>query len=333
MLTAGQVEQYMTHTLGSAQIGLSPYALINQAGRHLVSMKAWKFLERPEAKVDTRATINLTAAEWSEAGKAGPPPVGGISALGLYEASAFDNYTFLDGDQLDITGGTGATTGQYKVERKLDGDEIVLKSSIGSAADTSTDITAKMELDSCALPSDLAEIVGYDATESLINSIEFVSLQRLLTLKTQEIQVTRYNFFAAIVWPEMNINTTTGPTVSVPILKIWPAPSANEASTFSLFYRAGWVDVDNSNDYIQIPEWMEALFIQLCITWVRGFKEEDEASLSRRLVEIEQSPLYAACIRRDGMIQPDYGPVRGGAVESMPQSKNHFLRSTVQGPA
>jgi len=319
MLIAGQVGQYMRHTLGGdIPPSLDVTALINQAGEHLMSMRAWKFLERPQADLDLRGKITLTGATWTE------------SSLTLTETALFANYTFLNGDQIAITGGTGATEGLYKVASRTSDNAIVLKSSIGSAADGNVDMVGTMELDSVALPADFAEVIGYNATDSLINSLEFVTLGELLKFKTQQIQVTSFNFYGAIIWPEMN---TAGPTVPFPILKIWPTPTTNDARGLTIFYRAGWVKITDDSDIVQIPPWVEAFFVQMAQAWARGFMEEDTASLTQRLLELDQSPLYASAIRRDGMLQPNYGPLRGGAVERMPQGINRFARSTVSGPS
>jgi len=329
MLTAGQVGQYMRHTLGGdIPPSLDVTALINQAGEHLMSMRAWKFLERPQADLDLRGKITLTGATYYD-NQAGTPPAS-VTNYTIESTGAFANYTFLDGDQIAITGGANATEGLYKVASRFNDDEIVLKSSIGSAADEDMDIAGTMELDSVALPADFAEVIGYNATDSLINSLEFVTLGELLKFKTQQIQVTSFNFYGAIIWPEMN---TAGPTVPFPILKIWPTPTTNDARGLTIFYRAGWVKITDDSDIVQIPPWVEAFFVQMAQAWARGFMEEDTASLTQRLLELDQSPLYASAIRRDGMLQPNYGPLRGGAVERMPQGINRFARSTVSGPS
>jgi len=322
-LQASRCIDYMRHTLGGPFSGtIDPVELVNQAGRYMLDMHRWKWLERPQADLDIRGDVSTTTATWVEATKT------------LTSTGSFANYTFLDGDMYRADSGTNVTEQLYKVESRTSDDAIVLKTSLASTgADLATgDITGTLEADSVVLPSDLTEIVGYDATQSLINSLEIVTLQRLLMLKTNQIQVTSYNFYGAIVFPEYN-TSSTGPTPPVPILKLWPSLTANDARELTIFYRAGWIEVSEDSDYVQLPLWLEALFIEVCKAWARGTEEEDTASLSERLFAIQNSPLYLTAIRRDGMVQPDFGPLRGGAVETEPKGVNRFARSTVSGPS
>lgn len=76
--------------------------------------------------------IALSGATWIESSKT------------LRKTGAFASYTWASGDQVAITGGTGATISRYDVASKTDNDNIVLKRSIGAGADTHTDIAGNL---------------------------------------------------------------------------------------------------------------------------------------------------------------------------------------------
>lgn len=84
--------------------------------------------------------LTVTAGTWTEATKT------------LSQTGKFADYTFAAGDQIWISGGTGATSEWYKVASRTDDDAIVLSTSIGSDADGETDVTSE----GIGHPTDLA---------------------------------------------------------------------------------------------------------------------------------------------------------------------------------
>lgn len=68
------------------------------------------------------------------------------STLTLEKTGAFTSYTFVAGDTIAVTAGTGATVATYTVASKTDANNIVLTASIGAAADTQTNISANMSV-------------------------------------------------------------------------------------------------------------------------------------------------------------------------------------------
>lgn len=76
--------------------------------------------------------VAVTAATWDEA------------SLTLTKVGGFANYTWQVGDKIRITGGTGATVGDYEIASRTDDDSIVLSSSIGSGADAQTDVAGRL---------------------------------------------------------------------------------------------------------------------------------------------------------------------------------------------
>lgn len=118
-----------------------------------------------------------------------------------------------------------------------------------------------------------------------------------------------------------------------PIMEIWPTPATDDASALTIFYRSGWIRVEDDNDLIQIPEWMEALYKSILRAFGRGQEEEDEGTVEARLQSVVQGAIMASCIARDSKIQPNVGPIRNSAVSASGTAIPAMLRNTVQGPS
>jgi hypothetical protein len=116
-------------------------------------------------------------------------------------------------------------------------------------------------------------------------------------------------------------------------MEIWPTPATDDASALTIFYRSGWIRVEDDNDLIQIPEWMEALYKSILRAFGRGQEEEDEGTVEARLQNVVQGAIMASCIARDSKIQPNVGPIRNSAVSASGTAIPAMLRNTVQGPS
>lgn len=80
------------------------------------------------------AVINATDFTWTQ------------STLTLTKTAAFTNYTFVAGDTIAISAGTGATIGTYTIASRTSNDAIVLTTSIGAGADGQSDIAGNMSV-------------------------------------------------------------------------------------------------------------------------------------------------------------------------------------------
>ena len=163
------------------------------------------------------------------------------------------------------------------------------------------------------LPADFRELIAYNATESLVNSFHLTSHAELLNLRTNEITVTSWNFWGAINY---YADASVDRNIPTPRIEFWPTPLANDSTGLTIIYRAGWVTLENDEDVIGIPSWMHTIFIQLLRAFARGYEEEDTGSLSLRIAEIQAGPLFSVAVDRDGAVQPDLGPLEGGAAQT-----------------
>lgn len=302
-------------------LGSSETDILNQAGEYLVSMHTWKWLEDRSARLDLRGKITVTQATYTQSTK----------VLTAASGTPFSAYTRVAGDRITIVSGTGVNEGQRFTVASTNGTTtITLEEDLGTAANGQTDISFVLNLDSVALPSDFSELVGYETTEGLTSDLSLVTHARLIELRTGQIDTFTARYFGAISWAQDNTADGGAPT---PLLEIWPIPESNDFGAFEILYRAGWRQITDESDTVNLPDWLAPLWFQLIGAFVRGYEEEDQASLSARLEEIVSGPLWAAAVRRDGRVQPDFGPIEGGAVQRLTFPINPFLSSEVLGPS
>lgn len=311
--------QHIRHTLGGElSSDLSPVTILNEAGNWLVNAHPWRWLERPSAALAARGTITLTTGSWDD------------SAKTLTKTGAFSGYSFAEGDQIEITAGTGLTTGFYNIASKESSDVIKLETSPG--ATTASTVSATIKLASLILPADFRDIVSLQPTQGLVNSVTLTSLDYINQLRTNEIAVGNFAYWAAIVWGR---NATTSGGKPVARLELYPTPSANAANEFTLFYRAGWTNLSADDFSIGIPDFLNSVYIQAVRAIARGYEEEDEkaGTVFDRLQRIRISLEFQDAQRRDGHAQASLGQMMGGAVQIQRGGSSNFLKTQVNGPA
>lgn len=310
---------HITHALHGSLADLAPLTLVNEAGEYLFNMHHWKFTERsPSVPLSQRAKITTTVATWTAATRT------------LTSTGTFANYDWLEGDTIYITGGTGATAGQYRIASTDGSGDIVLETSIGSGADAQTDITGdtKYGLAAVALPSDFGQFIKPNTTDSLIGSLRLRTLSEVLSRRTDALNDAALDFWGAIGHAAP---TTAG--VPTPRLELWPAPTTNDADAFTLFYRAKWVNLSAETDVVPIMPYCDTLMRLMCRAWAQGYEEDDQGSLGQRLAQIEAGPIFNAAKKRDGGIQRFYGPIRGGHAYAGDLSPLWTNAGTIGGPS
>lgn len=316
--------EHIAHTIrGEGEGGLNApnygLAIINEAGQYLANMHDWRWLQRPATELSLRGPLSaITSATFT------------ASSKNLAKTGAFANYTFLTGDQVKVTGGTAVTAKKYEIASKTDDDNIVLVADITTDASNPTDVTATMDFDAAALPDNIKKINGYDATESLVNSLEMTTVDHLNSLRTNQIEVSSWNFWGAIVYGRPQGASLGRP---VPRLELWPEIPGDDPNGLTIFWSERWTNVDADADQVPIPEFCDTAFIQLVRSFARGYDDEDEATLGQRLTEWRLADYTVMAMQADGEIQPDWGWQRGGAIQEMPRGTNRFLRSSVAGPS
>lgn len=295
-LTLQDCDAHIRHTLRKAQDVVIPTPmLVRQTGNWISGLADWQFLIRPAVHLNKRGLITITGGTWTEATKT------------LTKASAFTSYVFLDGDQIHVTGGTGATIGFYTVASRTSANAIVLETSIGSAANGQTDIAATLELPSVKLPDDFAEIMALKPSESMVGTLNPITYEELIDLRA--VQTTRTSpseFYAITLYGNPPVNR----------LEIFPTPTSDVSNAYMLIYRAAWTfpaDDDDDGETVPIEDTMEPLFLRALRAFARGYQEEDAASMSVRLAEIVGGVEWLSAVQADSSRRPSLGRLSGGA--------------------
>lgn len=294
-LTASQCYDVIQHTLGGTPNARIPRQMIlNHAGEHFYSMFKWNWRKNREALLDLRGKITFSDATWTESTKT------------LTSTGTFASYTFIDDDRVEITGGTGVTTGFYEVASRTDDDDIVLANSISTAGVNlgTGDIEGEMRLDTVTLPTDFGNIISISATDTIFFEIRMVTIAEMQRHRTSQVDVTsNWNYIAAVTYKG---NSRT------PLLEIWPTPTSNRVGAWTIFYDAKWVRLDDDQDEVPVPDFCELPFLEVVKEVARGYMREDVATMSQRLQDLEASSLFRVAKKEDGRTQPFYGPLRGG---------------------
>lgn len=279
---------HVRDTLGGSELptDLDPISVINQAGEHLHSMHAWRWAQGRSALLNMRGTITGSAATWT------------ASTLTLTKTGAFSTYTFVDGDQIQITAGT-VTEGFYAVAGKTSADAITLTSSIGSNA---SDVDFTLQPYTVALPNDLRDIISIVDTSTNRRRIVLSSLAQVLERRNLD-GPNDTSWYGAVSYAGQPPQ---------PILEIGPGSGSDQAGAFRIFYRARWARLSTDNTDIAVPEFVEALLVQLVRAFARGYVREDQNSLSERLAEIAAGPVFTDARKSDGNVQPYFGRLRHG---------------------
>jgi hypothetical protein len=331
-LTVQQALQHVDHALmGRRSEEIHGRTLINEVGEWLSNAHTWKWQVRKSAQLALRGKTHFNSVTSYTA-----------ATRTLVSTGSFSAYQFETGDTIKVTT-VGSLTNvnrlqEFTISSRTDDDTIVLASpGLGSttadntANDSVLDWAGQIAIGYVAMPEDFQELVAYDATDSLINSLELTDLQHLLELRTNQIEVAAWNFYGSLIWFE---DVNDGGQIK-PRLEIWPDPPENNTESFTIFYRRKWKRIEDDSERIPVPEFMESTFIQAIRAYARGYEDDadDQPQMSARLMSVGAGPVWTAAVDVDGRIQPDYGPMRGGAVQSMPQGYNRFLRTTIAGPS
>lgn len=319
--------RHIKHVLGGdLSPELQPIDIVREGADLLSGMHTWRFLGSRQTKLDLRGIVSMVAAS---------PATYTHATRTLTLTGAYATYTFLTGDRFEAAGGTGVVLADYEIESRTDDDNIVLVApGLGSGADASADITGRIPNDSVALPPDFLQAITISATDSIINGMKWTTAADILRKRTSQIDVsTSWNYYGFVNW---DVVLDEG---AVPLLSIWPTPQDNDIEAFSMFYRRRIVIADEETAAIPIPSdrpLVNSILIRLCRMIALGYEEGEEAgkpSIDDLLDRFMAGRLWHAAKKQDGLIQPTYGPLKGGAVQRMPRGYRRLLSSEVDSPS
>jgi len=296
-LTLAELIRHSNHVVGGEIPDFPALGIVNDAGRWICDSLPWRFFARSPVRLDLRAPISFTAATWDEAS---------LTLTITDPATALEGYDFLEGDALEITGGTGATPAFYGlVSADTSTGELVLKTSLGADADTLTDIAGTIQVSSARLPADFTELIGSPCGSVAGRAIYPMSPEALLDMQSAAAPPVAGDYYAAVIHADTE---QSGP---VPTLLLYPAPGSSERSAVMVSYRSGWVNLDDDEFNSNTPAWFDQLLIQAVRAYTKGIQTDQ---MDTELARVRGSVLFMDTCRRDASVQRRRGRYRGGAV-------------------
>ena len=365
-LTVSQALFHASHSIGGAgeQSEVGGLAVLNYAGTYLCSSRAWRWLERQQVKLDLvkdqdyvwlpRGLLELVGYDMTQGLTTGLSVTTHQHLIQL-RTSAITTSTWRYWAALTHASQESAATSALTCALPDDGHYLSLsdgynptvsfyfEDTAGSIAETAT--TREVPRGASATPttiaSDLAEAINN--APLLHFSAEVDATTATVINLTHMIPGARGNLGAEAAWvgdPEghfvaTNLEDGVDPGTPRPRLDIWPTPAATELDAITLYYRGGWSPIDEDTTLLPIPEWFEPLYIETVRQVSRGFEMEDDAPMGDRMAALFTGPLYLAARRVDDGMAPDYGPLRGGAVEQQMgiRATNHWNFNSVSAPS
>lgn len=295
-MAARTVNDYLdllTHAVGDLDARNPAIDIFNDAARSLMHASAWPWRKSPVTLVRPHAPITITGATYA--------------GSTLTSAGAFTNYTFYPGDLLVVTGGTGATTGTYRIAGKTSNDAITLTDTLGSP----TTVDATISFPYLTPPSDFGQLLkaGIDNTGSFSANISRVVMctpESIVELQEMGV-ITPNGCLYLAAQPTFKPSNTAQ---AVPKWPCYPTPTSATEFTVQIVYMRRWVDMTASaSDVPPFPEDFEHALVLACRAFAVHIENQTEAmedaALQRELARLRME---------QGGVQTDFGPIRGGAM-------------------
>jgi len=184
------------------------------------------------------------------------------------------------------------------------------------------------------LPPDFGEFRGRGAiaTNGLTNFVKITTPDEYDDAVSYGIAPVGFTYIGAVFTPE---SPSTGPD-PVPRLYVYPVPTTNQPGAVTILYRATWRQLTSAEDHINLPTWMEPLFFDCVLAYLKGLTEHDNATVAERLAKVltMDNPLYRGARRRDGFQQSVPGPMEGGHVQDRRRGNyGGWVGSTLANPS
>lgn len=172
-----------------------------------------------------------------------------------------------------------------------------------------------------SMPADFKRAESIVPDDAIDACFTLTTFQEIARMRQFSITSTAA-YYGCLVWPGQSGVTALQ---TVPRLELYPTPATNVTGALHLWYTRGWTVIDDATDVPNIPWFMEPLLVALVRAFAQGYEESDVASLNQRILDVtgtrqQPTPLFAAALSEDGMIQNEYGPMNGGWTETAPAS-------------
>jgi hypothetical protein len=161
------------------------------------------------------------------------------------------------------------------------------------------------------LPSNTLRVISIQrmAIEYPVRLVAYRTLDELR--KNGLMQTPVPSVFAAVEY----VTPSGGGQDRIPRLAIYPAPADDVTGAIRATIQPGWTPVVDDNDVIDMPAFMEPLFLEVLKATGQGWYESDAKPVDVRIAELMRGPIFLGACMTDGMVQPDAGPIANSAVD------------------
>jgi hypothetical protein len=301
MLNLKKCEAHIEHSLdGPIGAPISTRELAAMAGSWLYSAHTWSFTKARHKILIPRPFIAVTGATWAD------------GTLTLTKVGAFANYTFVNGDYLTVDAGANVDKvgSKHEILSRPNDDSITLKTSIGAAADTDTDIGATLPNNIIPLPDGVRSISAIDTDGANSEGFRWITDEEIVQGQTGRFSVNSSAMRGVLIATQ---NGTIPGSIS---LAIEVEPSQTAPANIHIRYRMGWTTPTDDEVALPLPAGgeLDMLFLQALLAHANALDKEDAGALQDRLGAITGSDYWKTAKRLDGGKRTNIGPIRGSAI-------------------
>lgn len=164
------------------------------------------------------------------------------------------------------------------------------------------------------LPDDFGSMIGEPVATTFAHyCLSMTTMQEVADARRLSYSGSVGSYIGAIVW----VDPTGAPTMPQARIEIAPTPQADNATAFTLAYRARWTDVTDANDVVMIPAFMEPLFVRLACVWIGGYEADGEMMLEDRIDRVMGGALWEAALNQDCATQQAIGRIGSTAFDAI----------------
>ena len=177
------------------------------------------------------------------------------------------------------------------------------------------------------MPADFGDVIGAYMSDGVNDGISFVDAMDHMRRRASTITSANHWWATVVRPPTPNRRVALKP----PRIDLWPTPQEDNADAVKVSYLSLWPTMVNDTDIVPIPDELEDVMLELVSVFAKGWHHEAKGTIAQRYQQFRKSDFFIDSVETDGLHQPAYGEIRGGAVESQaPYSRLYW--DTVPNP-
>lgn len=354
-LTAHDAIRHIQHTLASDSVpAVGAMRILNDAGNFLVNMNNWRWLESEQATLDFakdtdyvwlpsnfRELLGVQTADGLNQGIQMTTQQKLLELRSVAVANSFVYQAAVVHAQRQLAASSQLTCSS----NPADTNTAVLNDGVNPAVTFTFSTTAGTVLETATArevvrgSTSALTMVAFTDAINAAPALYFKAADNNTATPDSKINLTyarpglEGNLGAEASWftdpdakfdaaPNMTGGIGSGPPR--PRLDIWPTPTTDSLGAVTVYYRAGWMTVENDSQFLYMPEWIETLYLFLVRTFAQGYERESEFNIGVGLDAIINSSLYLAAQQRDKEMTPSFGAMAGGAAQGVVNHYDYF---------